>query len=325
MLGRLRSRRRASLSTPTGNVVAFEPIPLQIFDRRLGRVVGEFMKDSPATYESRPRRSLRQWLESEPLYDWLVAAYQGTHRSARKIEPFIRRHNIDMSEFKPVAYRSYAEFFDRGFREGVRSFPQEPGCMGAFGEARYFGWEEVDPLQRLPVKGASLRADEILGSALRAAAFIGGPVILARLSPMDYHHLHYPDDGATLETDWRGRALWTVNWRALQRQPDILIRNERQIHVLQTDHFGRLGFVEVGALSVGRIVQIHPTGRRFARGAEKSVFKFGGSAVVLFGERGAWRPSADILKCTRENIETLVRLGESIAERPGESATGSAA
>jgi phosphatidylserine decarboxylase len=295
--------------------VAYKPVPLPIFDRRQGRVVEEFMEDSPSTYESYPHRSFRQWLESEPLYDWLVAAYQETRRSTRNIEPFIRRHKIDMSEFKPVAYRSYSEFFDREFKEGMRSFPKEPGCMGAFGEARYFGWQRVDPAQRFPVKGMSLRAEDILGSRERAAPFEGGPVILARLSPMDYHHLHYPDDGVTLETDWAGRPLWTVNWHALQQQPDILIRNERQIHIVQTDHFGRLGFVEVGALSVGRIVQIHPTDRRFALGAEKSVFKFGGSAVVVFGERGAWRPSADILKYTRDNIEILVRLGDPIAER----------
>jgi phosphatidylserine decarboxylase len=42
--------------------------------------------------------------------------------------------------------------------------------------------------------------------------------------------------------------------------------------------------VEVGALSVGRIVQVHPINCRHARSAEKSVFKFGGSAVILFGE-----------------------------------------
>jgi phosphatidylserine decarboxylase len=75
---------------------------------------------------------------------------------------------------------------------------------------------------------------------------------------------------------------------------------------------------------VGRIVQIHPTDRRYARGSEKSVFKFGGSAVVVFGERGVWRPWDDILNYTKKNIETLVRLGDPIAERLGE-ATGAPA
>src|SRR5581483_3923155 len=164
--------------------------------------------------------------------------------------------------------------------------------------------------QTFPVKGASLNAEAILGTKSRAVMFEGGPIILARLSPMDYHHLHYSDGGSTLETDWRGRPLWTVNWHALQHQPDILFRNERQIHILQTDHFGKLGFVEVGALSVGRIIQVHPTNMRYTRGAEKSVFKFGGSAVVLFGEKGAWRPADDIHEYTARNTETLVRLGD---------------
>jgi phosphatidylserine decarboxylase len=82
-----------------------------------------------------------------------------------------------------------------------------------------------------------------------------------------------------------------VTWHALQNQPDILLRNERQIDILETKNFGRLAFVEVGAMSVGRIVQVHPREVPFLRGEEKSVFKFGGSAIVLFGEPGKWRPA----------------------------------
>jgi phosphatidylserine decarboxylase len=290
-----------------------KPLPLPIWDRRAGKLFNEFMDDHPSTYETRPRRSIMQWLESEPLYDWFLAAYQNTRRSARQIEPFIRDHHIDISEFKPVIYRSFAEFFDREFKPGVRSFPAEPGAMGAFAEARYFGWERLAADQQFPVKGHSLSAEHILGNAQRARPFIGGPVLLARLSPMDYHHLHYPDDGTTLDQDWLGRRLWTVNWHALLHQPDILFSNERRINILQTRNFGQLAFVEVGAMSVGRIVQVHPLDTEFRRSEEKSVFKFGGSAVVVFGQPGRWRPSADILEHTGEGVETLVRLGEIVA------------
>jgi len=287
-----------------------KPLPLPVWDRKAGKLIQEFMDDHPSTYESRPRRSLTQWLESEPLYDWLLAAYQNTRRSARQIEPFIKRHGIDMSEFKPVIYRCFADFFDREFRPGVRPFVTTPDELAAFAEARYFGWERVEPAQQLPVKGRSLNPEQILGSVKRAAPFSGGPVLLARLSPMDYHHVHYPDDGTTLDTDRLGRSLWTVQWHALQNQPDILLRNERQIHILETSHFGRLAFVEVGAMSVGRIVQVHPVETPFRRGEEKSVFKFGGSATVVFGEPGRWRPADDILSHTQDCVETLVRLGD---------------
>lgn len=291
-----------------------KPLPLPVWDRKAGRPFLEFMQDHPATYESRPRRSLTQWLESEPLYDWLVALYQNTRRSARQIDPFIKRHRIDMSEFKPETYRSFAAFFDREFLPGKRPFVTATNEMAAFAEARYFGWEKISPDQQFPVKGRSLNAEQILGNARRAAHFVGGPVILGRLSPVDYHHVHYPDDGRTVEKAKLGRSLWTVQWRALQHQPDILLRNERQINILDTRHFGRLAFVEVGAMSVGRIVQVHPLDQPFRRGDEKSVFKFGGSAVIVFGEAGKWRPSHDMLQKTQQNTETLIRLGDTIAE-----------
>ena len=296
-----------------------KPLPLAVWDRHAGRLIEEFMDDHPSTYESRPRRSLNQWLESEPLYDWLLAAYQNTRRSARQIEPFIRKHKIEMSEFKPVIYRSFAEFFDREFRPGARTFVAASNEMAAFAEARYFGWNRLEADQQFPVKGHSLSAEQILGNQNRAAAFVGGPVLLARLSPMDYHHVHYPDDGLTLDSARLGRSLWTVNWHALQNQPDILFRNERQIDILETKNFGRLAFVEVGAMSVGRIVQVHPRETAFQRGEEKSVFKFGGSAVVVFGEPGKWRPADDILEHTAQSVETLIRLGDTIGLRATQS------
>ena len=220
-----------------------------------------------------------------------------------------------MSQFKPVIYRSFAEFFDREFLPDARPFSPDPHVMPAFAEARYFGWEKIDPEQQLPIKGKSLDAAGLLGSKERAAPFIGGPVLVARLSPVDYHHLHYPDDGHALEQDRLGKSLWTVTWPALQDKPDIYLVNERAINLVESKNFGRLGFVEIGALSVGRILQKHRTDKPFKRGDEKAVFKFGGSAVVLFGEPNAWTPEDDILSNTNQNMETLVCLGEPVAHR----------
>jgi len=300
-----------------------KPTPLDVFDRRSGQVFQEFMDDSPATYESHPRRAPDQWLEAHPLYDWLVAAWQNTRWSARKIAPFVRKHNIDMSEFEPGPFKSYAEFFDRRFLPGKRTFPSNPNQMGAFGEGRYLGWDRLDPGMAFPVKGAALEPETLLGSRAWVAPFAEGPVILARLSPVDYHHLHFPDDGRITNSARLGHRLFTVNPPALRNQPDLLFRNERHVQLLQTDHFGLLGFVEIGALSVGRITQVHPNERPFRRGEEKSVFRFGGSAVVLFGEKDAWRPADDIVQQTRQGRETFLRLGEVIAEKPARASNDS--
>src|SRR5579884_2740105 len=97
------------------------PLPLPVWDRRANKLIDEFMDDHPATYESRPHRSITQWLESQPLYDWIIAAWQNTRRSARQIEPFIKKHQIDMAPFRPAIYRSFADFFDREFKPGARA------------------------------------------------------------------------------------------------------------------------------------------------------------------------------------------------------------
>jgi phosphatidylserine decarboxylase len=133
-----------------------KPLPLPVWDRPAGKLVQEWMDDYQATYESQPQRSITQWIKSQPLFDRLMAAYQNTRWSARQIEPFIRKHHIDMSEFETVEYRSFAEFFDRRFRPGVRKFPSAPGEMGAFAEARYLAWDRLDAGQTFPVKGYSL-------------------------------------------------------------------------------------------------------------------------------------------------------------------------
>jgi phosphatidylserine decarboxylase len=192
------------------------PKPLPVWDRTLKKLIQEFMTDSPATYESRPHRSFTNLLQSHPAYDRFVSMYQNTKMSARKIEPFIQRHQIDMNEFEPGPYRTYAAFFDRRFRPGVRTFPSQPDKLGAFAEARYFGWERLQAGQEFPIKGHSLSALDLFGNEVRARPFEGGPIILARLAPVDYHHLHYPDDGQTLEEAHLGKKLWAVNQYALQ-------------------------------------------------------------------------------------------------------------
>jgi phosphatidylserine decarboxylase len=290
-----------------------QPKPLPVWDRKFSRRFEEFLDDHQSTYETRPRRSPTAWLESQPLYDRFVSAAQNTGRSARKIQPFIEKHKIDMGEFEPMIYRSYAEFFTRKFRQGARTFPSKPSEMGAFAEARYFGWEKLAPGQKFPIKGHSLSPELILGDSIRARPFVGGPVLVARLSPVDYHHVHYFDEGKTLGDHHIGGRLWTVHWKALQNKDDILFVNERYVSLIETKNFGNVAFVEVGAMTVGRIVQVHPLDRPFERGAEKSFFCFGGSAIVMFGEAGRWRPCDDILEHTQDSVETLVRLGDAVA------------
>lgn len=234
--------------------------------------------------------------------------------STRKIPAFVKDFNINMAEFEAQEYRSFNEFFIRKFKPGARTFTTVPGHMPAFAEARYLAFESVSAQQELPIKGAHLYLSELLDSRAQAEIFLEGPAYIARLCPVDYHRFHFPDDGRVVESRVIPGRFHSVNPLAIERRGAILFTNERQVSILETANFGRLAYIEVGAFGVGKIVQTY-TGSEFQRGDEKGYFLFGGSTVILLGERGRWRPDVDLLAQTARGRETFVKLGDKIAER----------
>lgn len=257
---------------------------------------------------------------------WFSQMYgnsQDSLKSAGKVAPFINNFNIQMDQFRkgsftahPIetSYRSFNEFFIREFRDGERTFTPNDHEMGAFAEARYFGHEAMHDDLTIPVKGSMLRAVDLVGDRALSKAFVGGPLMIARLCPVDYHRYHYPDAGRTVKAFSLPGDLHSVNPLALKFRQDIFIKNERRVAILETEHFGKLAYIEVGATCVGKIVQSFDESKPFNKGDEKGYFLFGGSTVVLCGEKGRWKPSADILKNTGAGIETYIRLGDVVAE-----------
>lgn len=249
-------------------------------------------------------------------------AFQDLPSSHRKVRPFIEKFNIPIADYeggtRPAhdprdSYRSFNEFFIRKFRLGKRSFVTEEYRMPAFAEARYVGFDSVDEKTAYPVKGNFLLAKDIIGNDQVSKIFEGGPLLIARLCPVDYHRYHYPDTGKVLDHFPIPGGFDSVNPLALKFKNQIFINNERHVSILQTENFGRLAYVEVGAICVGKIVQTHRWNKPFLRGEEKGYFLFGGSTVILLGEKGAWRPSKDIIQNTTKGIETYLHLGQEVA------------
>jgi phosphatidylserine decarboxylase len=268
-------------------------------------------------YNTLPGQKLADWVLSTRLPSQAYGTFQQSPLSRRKIAPFIKEFSIPMEEFEDPGYKSFNDFFIRKFKPGMREFAREPGRMPAFAEARYFAWDKVSPEHTFPVKGQFMTAEALLDDASKARDFKGGPLVLARLCPVDYHRYHYPDGGVTLEHYRVPGKLHSVNPLALKYKGEIFATNERHVSILQTRNFGKLAYIEVGALCVGKIVQSHPWDKPFARGEEKGYFLFGGSTVIVLGEPGAWRPDQDILDQTAHHRETYIKLGDAIGSVRG--------
>lgn len=255
------------------------------------------------------------------FYGWL----QDRPSSSRKVGPFIGKFRVEMADFLPEEgrppespYSTFNRFFTRRVTERARPFAAPPQFPAPC-DARYFAYNSLNDSVSIPVKGSLFKAQALVQNKQWDGYFEDGPGFVARLCPVDYHRYHFPDDGEVLDT-WRiPGALHSVNPWALACREDIFMLNERQVTILETDHFGKLAFVEVGATCVGRIEQIH-TERRFSRGDEKGMFLFGGSSVIVIGEKGRWEVDPRILENTAQGLETFLKMGRSLGrESPAEA------
>jgi len=296
--------------------------PIRVRDRRTGVLFDELVYGGAGVdflYRTAVGSAVERRFLAAPWFSRLLGRYYRSHASRSRVAPFVRQYGIDLGEFEQVPWDSFDAFFQRAFREGARRFDADPRRFPAFAEARYLAWARHDADATFPVKGTALSAEALLGirGAEHAARFREGPVIVARLAPVDYHRYHYPDDGTTLGA-WRiDGCLHSVNPRALAARPDAFAVNSRRVAILATRNFGTLAYVEVGAIGVGRIEQTAPEDRPFARGSEKGRFGFGASTVIVLGEPGAFVPDDDLVSATGRTTETLVRLGEPIATGAG--------
>ncbi len=297
---------------------------IYIFDRKHKSLVQEkVLGDSILRflYESIWGKMLLE-IFVHPFVSRLYGKLQDLPWSRSKIKNFVSEYEIEMDLFAPgslvnsvdieSSYASFNEFFIRKFLPGKRPFV-DGGQMPAFAEARYLGYQQINDDISFPVKGHFLNFKELLENQKLASIFEGGPMLIARLAPVDYHRYHYPDDGSTLESYEIGNKLYSVSPYALRVNNKIFLENERRVTILETDHFGKLAYIEVGATMVGKIVQTHDEKENFKRGMEKGYFLFGGSTVILLGEKGRWKPADDILKNTMQKTETLIRLGDEVA------------
>lgn len=267
-------------------------------------------------YQSPKGKALSHVLCRMPL-SAMYGAMQSMSFSKKKINQFIENFNINMDEFLPEAegregYSNFNNFFIRKFKPESRRFTVAKNLMPAYCEARYLGFDKITDDLLFPVKGKDYTADKFLKNLKWEKVFSEGPMLIARLCPTDYHRFHFIDNGKIIDHYKVKGKLHSVSPVALKEYGDILTSNKREVTIIQTENFGKIAYIEVGAVCVGAIVQNYE-GNSVKRGQEKGHFLFGGSTVVIIGEKGAWTPTRDIISNSKEGIETFVQLGDWVA------------
>jgi phosphatidylserine decarboxylase len=245
----------------------------------------------------------------------LYGAFQRSRLSKPRIKTFAQELCIDLeeAEFPLDHYTCLDAFFSRRLRPGTRPADLTPHHLIAPCDGRVL----VEPVlgSELVVKRSRVAIDVLLGDPALARRFQGGAAVIIRLAPADYHRFHFVDSGTAGEVRPVPGPLESVHAMALASGARSF-ENARHVSVFQSDHFGALAIVEVGAMLIGSIVQ-RPIAGRVSRADEKGHFGFGGSTVVLLAEPGRVRLDDDLVDASREGVESLVRMGTRIGRAAG--------
>ena len=280
---------------------------MQYYDRKRKTVeeAEEYQQSSlHFLYETVFGRVLLKYAVARPWLSKVYGLYQNSGLSKKDIKPFIEKNKIDVSAWDVDLFRCFNDFFTR--KKDIRADLSDPEALLSVADSKIRIFPITENLV-LNVKRSRYTVGEILGDESLAEEFRGGTCIVFRLSVDDYHRYQYIDSGRTVCSKKIKGMLHTV--RAISEKYNVFSRNAREVHILDTDHLGRVAQIEVGALFVGKIVN-HPA-ESFEKMQEKGYFEYGGSTVVVLLNKEIQFDS-DILEMNAKGIEIKVRAGERI-------------
>lgn len=228
------------------------------------------------------------------------------------IRRYIKKNNVNMSQYEPENYRCFNDFFTRRVRPGLRPFEANPERFPSPCDGKLTVYDITEELE-FTVKGFSYTVESLLKNDELAKKYSGGVCAVFRLAVDDFHRYYYIDDGNKGDNVFIKGKLHTVQPKALEKRR-VFSENCREYTVMNTKNFGCVTQVEVGAMMVGRIVNNGGAGN-FTRGAEKGKFEFGGSTIILLIEKDRVKLDGEFFENTAKNLETVVKCGERIGEK----------
>jgi phosphatidylserine decarboxylase len=166
--------------------------------------------------------------------------------------------------------------------------------------------------QSFSIKNANYTLPELLGAKASSWVKQAKTVVVFRLAPADYHHVHAPVSATVKAVEDIDGTYYSVDPFMLKRKA-VLQKNARKVLSLQLANGVRGALVIIGATCVGSIdVHVKP-GDRLQKGQDLGAFLFGGSCTVLVLDHAStFHPR--FAERSEEGEETYLRVGEYIGD-----------
>jgi len=240
----------------------------------------------------------------------LCGNFMDSRASRFLIKSFVSNNNIDLNDYEPADFKCFNDCFVRKIKSELRPLDAPDTslvspCDGLLSAYTITGDEII------PVKQSVYSVSELLNDTALAQHFVGGTCLVFRLCVHHYHRYSYPVSGTKGENIFIPGKLHTVRPIALYSHP-VFTQNCREYTVMESEKFGKLVQMEVGAMLVGKIKNHHGAGK-CTRGDEKGMFLYGGSTVILLLEKGIEIPEI-FFENTKSGMETPIKMNEEIGK-----------
>ncbi|WP_028546982.1 archaetidylserine decarboxylase [Paenibacillus taiwanensis] len=247
--------------------------------------------------------SSRKWVSK-------IAGAVASSRFSRKLIPTFAKSygiHIDEAEKSLQEYETLNDFFTRRLKPGLRPLAVGEDKLLSPVDSMITGMGPIEDGTILNVKGQDYTLDELLNRSPHRQKYKHGFYFVLYLSPTDYHRIHSPVTGHTVESEYVPGKVYPVNDFGLKHMRRVLSRNERLITYIRHE-YGEVSVVKVGALNVSSIRYVDDkVNANYERGGELAYFEFG-STVVLLTDTGTFTP--------RDNLKLgdKVKMGEELGQ-----------
>ena len=260
-------------------------------------------------YKSTIGRALMKFL-CNPVFSKVGRIVLESKYSANAIQWFADKNNIDMSDYEEKEYTSFNDFFTRKIKPDKRFVTKDDKILVSPSDGKVSAYK-ITINRTFAVKNSTYSVASLLRDSKLAKRYEGGTALIIRLSVDDYHRYCYPCNGVKSHNRFINGILHTVN-PVVSKYLPVYKENSREYCMIRSDNFGDVIQMEVGALLVGKITNLHKDACRVDRGEEKGYFEFGGSTIILLLEKDKINVCADLFENTRKGFETEVKQGEAL-------------
>ena len=279
-------------------------------------MVRKIVKDDPNKglsflYNTKLGRIILKPLVFNRFVSMVVGKVLDSKLSCIIIKPFVRKNKIDLNDYEEKKYSSFNDFFIRKIKPEKRKVVMDEKAFISPCDAKLTVYE-INDNTTFKVKNSLYNISSLINDKILSKEYANGYALVYRLSPEDYHRYYFIDNGKVNKNYKIKGKFHTVN-PIVYDKFKVFKENTRECTIIETKNFGKIIYVEVGALLVGKINNHEVL--KFNKGQEKGYFMYGGSTVIILIKHSVVKIDSELIKNSKAGYETCVKAGERIGKK----------